>query len=740
MSAATDLSGDASIGHGDLERRRQVRLRLRRNLLIVEQRQGQRIFHVVKDPVSLRYFRLETGQEFAARLMDGKHTLEDIQKAFEQKFRPERLTLEELEAFGNQLLQGGLAENISNQAGRLLLDRADKQQRQRFWMRLANLLAIRLPLGDPDRLLTALLPLGQLAFQRRALFLTLPFLAASLGFVVVHWPAVQRDTPNMQEFFHWHRLLGLAVTWVLIKGLHELGHGLCCKAFGGEVHELGVAFLALFPSPFCNVTDSWTFVSKWQRIAVSAAGVYVELLLAGTACWVWWLTDTASLLHQVSFGVMVLCSLRTLLGNANPLMRLDGYYVLADWLDMPDLAETASTHAESTALRWLGVETPPLEACSRVRATCLVLFATASYLFRWLLMVVAACWLYTLLRPFKLGSLSYVFTALALLSVLAWPGYRLIRFLQINGRLPDMRASRLTLVAVVLLAVGLVVFLVPFPTTVRGLAVVQIEPDQSRRVVVPEGGGFLQEILVRDGQQVRAGDVLAILDNPRLDIKLRVNEAEAALRQQQHHALVGLATELGEAEGRALEGLAESDFESRTLRQQQALLQEQKDRLIVRAPCDGVVVSLVAAEDRGKWLDNGAALCAVGNDLSLRALVLIEASDHRLVTGGSPGSVRVHGTGSKTWPGRVIAVSQVEAKNIPAQLTERAGGDVAARQDPVTKAERPKAPHYLVTLRLREGSAAIHPGVLARVKIDSQPQTLWWRTHRYLATTFNWGL
>src|SRR5436853_5271818 len=137
----------------ELDRRKHVRLRIRPDLSITPQRYEGRSYHVVKDPVSLRYYRFKEQEYFLLKLMDGAHTLDEAQKRFEQRFRPDRLTLEDLEHFGQQLLTAGLVQNESPKAGSLLFDRRKKRRKQELLQMFTNLLYIKIPVIDPDRIL-----------------------------------------------------------------------------------------------------------------------------------------------------------------------------------------------------------------------------------------------------------------------------------------------------------------------------------------------------------------------------------------------------------------------------------------------------------------------------------------------------------------------------------------------------------------------------------------------------------
>src|SRR5437763_15974112 len=141
----------------DLERRKRIRLRLRADLKITEQRYEGRIYYVVKDPVTLRYYRFKEQEQFLLGYMDGKYTLDEAQQEYEKRFRPERLTLEDLEGFAQQLLTAGLAQNESPKAGKQLYDRRKKRVRMEWMKVLTNILYIKLPLIDPDRLLGRML-------------------------------------------------------------------------------------------------------------------------------------------------------------------------------------------------------------------------------------------------------------------------------------------------------------------------------------------------------------------------------------------------------------------------------------------------------------------------------------------------------------------------------------------------------------------------------------------------------
>jgi multidrug efflux pump subunit AcrA (membrane-fusion protein) len=363
-------------------------------------------------------------------------------------------------------------------------------------------------------------------------------------------------------------------------------------------------------------------------------------------------------------------------------------------------------------------------------------YALVSYGYRWLMLAGTFWFLYRVLEPRKLAAVWYTFVLASLGVLLAWPLVRLARAIYRQGRLPDMKRSRLWLSAAIVAAVVLVIGFVPLPVRVQGVGLLQVEPDQVQRVTVLEPGGFLKELHVQDGQHVQVGEVLAILANPELEIKLRVNEADQALRIQQKNALLAQPAEAIAAERAVAEGLQQTEFELTTLVQEHAALREQQARLTVRAPCSGTVLGLCVREDRGKWLEGGKELCRVGHAQFLRAVWLVPAENHELVEPGARAWVRVHGGGSSHWPGTVTEVSQVQASNIPTALASRTGGDVPTQQDPEARTDQPCQPHYLCVVRLQAVDPVLHAGALGRVRVEAAAETLWWRLRRFLATSF----
>lgn len=728
----------------ELERRKHVKIRLRPDLAFTEQRYEGRVFHVVKDPVSMRYYRFKEHERFLLQHMDGKHTLEDAQKAFELRFRPERLTLEDLEAFTSQLLQAGLAQNENPNAGKQLFDRYKKRQNKKILQAFMNVMYIKIPVFDPDQILNHMLPPLRFIFTRWFGLLSVAFMLSALLLVLSNWNSFVSKLPAYHEFFSLKTVFYLWIALGAVKIIHEFGHGLSCKAFGGEVHEMGALFLVFSPCLYCNVSDSWTLPNKWHRIIISAAGIWVELIIAAIATYVWWWSEAGSFVNNMAMCIMVVCSVSTVVFNANPLMRFDGYYVLADWLEIPNLREKANKYILELAQTYcLGIELPPQPYMELDRKVLFVIFAVVSYLYRWFITFAVLVFMYTFLEPYKLGAISFLLGTVSLGTMVGQPIYQLFKHVQRRGRLPDMKPLHVGISAT-LVAGALAAFLfIPFPLRVRALAILQTDPAYTLKAETPEMGGFLEELLVQDGSRVKKGDILARLANPQLDLDLRLNQKSQALRLEQ---IGSLSADFfrSAADGRLTDDLNIALFELEALRRVEQELLKVKDGLVIRAPRDGLVMKLVDRSEVGKHLERGRLICEVGDERELRAYLLVPSDEVSLVKEGDQAWLRVHGLAYNCYEGVVASISSTEAKAVPPQLTNKVAGNIAAHSDPETRLEVPQTQHYLVTVRFapseRGQLGALHPGVLARVKIVCAPQTLWWRAERYLATHFNLGL
>lgn len=739
----------------DLERRKHVKLRVRADLAILPQKYEGRTYYVVKDPVSLRYYRFKEQEHYLLRQLDGTHTLDQAQKAFESRFRPERLTLEDLEQFGQQLLSVGLAQNESPQAGKQLYDRRNKRRRQELLQTVTNILYIKIPVFDPEKLLTKMVPYLGWLFSLWFFAVSVTFMFSAVMLVTTHFETFYSRLPSYHEFFSFKTVIYLWAALGVVKVIHEFGHGLSCKTFGGEVHEMGFLILCLSPAMYCNVSDAWTLPNKWHRIVISFAGIYVELMIAAASTFIWWNTPSQPFINNLALSLMVVCSVSTVLFNGNPLMRYDGYYVLADWLEIPNLRDRANRYMQRLAMEhMLGIETQPEPYMDLGRRILFLTYAVVSYVYRWVVTFVILRFMATFLRPYKLEVISNMLALAALGSMIGWPLFRLLKNVHKRGRLPDMKPQRVMLTSVGLAACLLVFLFVPLPVTrVREIGVVQVLPEDQINIHV-EMPGILKKVHVKEGQWVDKGRVLAEYTNPDLEAKLGEAKSQLEIKDSLVNFYRTHLPKVRETRDRQAlkESLAKAEGEQYTAQVSVRDLQSVKEKMTLRAPRSGVVMGLPKVDEIGKQWDkeqSSTPFCSIGDPSKLRVLIPVYPSDYDIMRedkhilsqpGKHVATIRVQGLGERTWPGHVNMWPEAEAKTIPPALANKGGGPLAVK--PVADPNQlvPQAQVFLVGVSIDQPDQAIVSGSMAQVKIHCRYRSCAWWAWRTIHNTFELGL
>ncbi len=588
----------------ELERRKSLRIRLRRDLVIEAQKYEGRTFFVLKDPVSLRYYRLKENEHFLLQYLNGASTLEEAQLAYEEHYRPERLKLEDLESFAQQLIKAGLAQNESPKAGKQLFENRKKRRRSELLQTFTNILYIKIPAIDPDTLLKRMVKSLGWIFSLWFFTLSVGLMLGAILLVATHFETFRSKLPNYHEFFSFKTVVYLWCALAVVKVIHEFGHGLSCKRFGGEVHEMGLLFLCFSPAMYCNVSDAWKLPSKWHRIIISFAGIYVELVIAAISTFIWWNTSSQPFINNLSLSLMIVCSVSTVVFNANPLMRYDGYYVLADWLEIPNLREKANRFLSNLVLEHcLGVEVQPEPYMELWRKVLFVIYAIISYVYKWIVTFGILYVMYNFLRPYKLEIISTMLCAASIASMAGWPLYRLGKNIFRRGRLPDMKRWRVVVTSSVVVGLVAFLFFVPVPISrVRGTGLVQAMPENQAKVFV-RAPGILEQLYVRNGDTVSKGQVLAEFSNRDVDAKIKALESEVTIAQTRIDNLIRQREGTVKTEEKANVTLeinqARADRE-KAATEKRGLMKLREEELRLVAPLAGIVSGALRPDDVGK--------------------------------------------------------------------------------------------------------------------------------------------
>jgi putative peptide zinc metalloprotease protein len=728
---------------------RPLPIRKRSDLIAERLRFGPTTSWIVKDPLALRFFRFQEEEYSLLSWLDGRWTLTDLRDAFEARFAPRRIRPESILQFVAQLHRQGLVVSDAPDQGPRLLERRAEQRRRQALQRWSNPLAVRFRGIDPQWMLDRGYPWVRWMFRRTTVCVCIAAIIAASSLVAVKWHAFLEKLPSHQQFFTPSSCVLLLAALGGVKVLHEFGHGFSCRHFSGRCHALGAMFLVFTPCLYCDVTDSWRFTNKWHRIMVSAAGMYVELVLASLATFAWWFSSPG-LVHHLCLSVMFVCSVNTLLFNGNPLLRYDGYYMLADFVEVPNLAAKASSVSWAFAERLI---CGPPEVDDRLlpQANWLwfCLYHVAATLYRWTLTLAIMVFLMHLARPYHLENVVRMMGLVAVASLLIGPVKRLYRWATVPGGRNDVRKPRAALVSGVIVALLALVVFLPLPKRVWGT--VEIEPQNSQRVYVDVPGRLIEQI-VRPGAIVQTGDVVARLAN--VELELQIADVAAQCRQ---------------LKGR-LDSLQREQFSDPTaalrmpeLRQSLAAAQKQLgnkqedlERLSLRALRDGTVLPGPAVpahaqsadrlrdwtgrpHDRdnvGCSLATGTLYCEIGDPRRWQALIVVDQDDLPFIRLGSPVEIKLDELPDIVFHGVVDEIAERELTEAPKHLSNKAGGDIATETN-AAGVEVPLAKSYQVQVAFEDSEGLVRLGLRGSAKIHVDWEPLGRRIARWCLQTFH---
>lgn len=712
---------------------RPVPLAARRDLVTVRLDGNAGATWVVKDPVSLQYYELSDRQHHLLQLLDGRRSLEDVQEGFQREFRSERPTPVELRTTIDDLHSKGLLLGCTPGQAEPLMERFRAARRRRWGQSLQSILFIVLPGWDPEPLLGKLYPLVRFAFRPTALACAVAFVVISWVLLLVRFDEVQQALPTFHQFFGWQNMALLWLTLGAAKMAHELGHGLACRHFGGECHSIGVAFLVFSPCLYCDVSDAWMVREKWKRIAVSAAGVAVEVLLSAIALWVWFFTHPG-LVHYLALNVFLITTLTTVVFNANPLLQYDGYYILSDWLEIPNLRGRADRFLAETFARVCLGKSLSGEPRAMRSVAGFVLYAIAGSANRWFLAGSMFLVLYDLLKPYGLQNVGLLVAAGSLLFALIRVMGGLIRMLRTPTDRPAQPARLLT---TLVLSGGLVAAVALWPIPWHVDAPFLAEPAQARHLFTSTAG-HLDEIHVAPGQRVKQGDILATFrcfpredQLQQLTLQRDIQVQEVALQQK-----LDRVREL-EAARKALDAIDS----------QIAEINEQLARLTIVAPCDGIVFAPpprdaaaagtpahtlgtweglpLESRNVGCWFESRVHLLTIAPATHFEAVAWIDQQDRTDVSSELPVALKFDAMPARSIRSRIGPIADAQSESIPAPLSNKYGGSVPTTTDSQGE-ERPARSTWRATIDVPDDpdlASTIRPGMRGTARIEVRPRT-----------------
>ncbi|MFN9714900.1 MAG: hemolysin D [Planctomycetota bacterium] len=728
-------------------------LRLRRRPALESRRHKYhgRVYWVVKEPIGLNYFRFHEEEFAILNMLDGKTSLQTIKERFQAEFAPQRISLQDLQQFVGMLHRSGLVISHASGQGKPLRRRGEQKKRRELLSKLSNIFAIRFRGIDPERLLTAMLPWFGWLFTTWALILFLCVGATAISLVLVNYQEFRGKLPTFEQFFAANNWIWLGLTMGIVKICHEFGHGLSCKKFGGECHEMGLMFLVFTPCLYCNVSDSWMLPNKWQRVFIGAAGMYIELILASIATFLWWFSEDG-MFHFLCLSVMFICSVSTVVFNGNPLLRFDGYYILMDILEIPNLRQKANEILK----RWfqkncLGLELQDNPFLPQRNRLMFGLYTVASFIYRWFVAFSIIMFLNAVLKPYGLQSLGRAFAVAGVVGMIV-PGFVAVyKFFKTPGRANKIKSGNvLTSLSIATAILGFIAF---FPLPFYVYCPTEIQPEGAKEIR-NLAAGKIKRWNKQPQQAIQKDEVLCELENSQLEYDR--TKAWGELQTSR----IKLAD---------LERAAATDSDQiPVLRVQQEdvisklnlynVLDNKYKNLIIRSPIDGIVFrpppkeesrAAKAQEQLPSWygdpfeainsevyFQEGDLICLVAPKPLMEGVMIVDQHDRDLLRIDDKVSIMLESARLETLRGQITGFSPSEIKDAPPQLAIASGGTLDTKTDE-TGRTIPISTSYQVRVALTGDDLPVRPSYRGEARVHLKWRSLGWRLYRYFMTTFN---
>jgi putative peptide zinc metalloprotease protein len=487
---------------------------------------GER-WYVVRDPAGNQYHRLSDAAYMFVGLLDGSRTIGEAWELVGGQLADNAPTQPEVIQILSQLYSANLIETNISPDATVLLRRHKRMMMHKAKGRLMNIMFPRIPLWDLDWFLKMWMPVMKPMLSWFGTIVWLVVVITAVVLLAPHWDLLwKQGKESVNLYANPINAMWLYLAFGIIKFIHELGHGFMCRRFGGEVHELGIMFLVLFPAPYVDASSAWTFKNKWHKVLVGAGGMIFEIFVAAICAFFWLMTkDSGGIIPLFLYNIMLIASFSTVVFNANPLLRYDGYYMLSDALEIPNLQHKSREYSLSLIKRFLfRVKwSQPLPNGFWTKFW-MVLYFCLSGPYR--VMVGLFIMIMVLFQlPEQIKFLGMIMGLGSIATFFIVPAYKSFTYLAIEPELHRKRGIAWAWTGAFVTAAVAILCFVRFPLNVRAEAVIQ---PQNREMLYAKTPGFLTEIKKRDGELVQPGDVIAVLRNPDIDTEIKSTQANIA--------------------------------------------------------------------------------------------------------------------------------------------------------------------------------------------------------------------
>ena len=688
-----------------------LRPRLRAHAQVHRHVYRGQVWYVLQDHQTGRFFRVSAAANLMLCLMDGKRAMTPILDEVGVRLGAERPTKGDAVRLLVQLHQADLLHAALPPDMAELERRAGLQNSRKMLARFANPMALRLPAFDPTRFLDATLWLARPIFSRMGFLIWLALVGTGTVLAALNWSELSANISD--RVFANYNFLMLALLYPLSKALHELGHAFATRLGGGEVRETGIMLLVFFPVPYVDATASSAFPERWRRVLVDSAGIMTELAIAALAM-IAWVELSPGLARAACFNLILLCSVSTLVFNANPLLRFDGYYVLGDLLGIANLDQRSRRYLLYLIQRFgFGMTEAQSPIVAPGEAKWLAGYGLTAMVYRLGVMLGIAFLISQ--RYFGLG---VVIAAWAAAQMLLLPTVKGLRFVLTGRGLGRHRRRAIAVVAGVAAAVALVLFAVPMPYAALAQGVVWV-PEET--VLRARTDGFVQRLLVAPDETVQSGQQLIAIEDPVAAAQVELYRAEVGVMESRFNAVNLIdraqARLVDEQLGRARAQLARAEQRSRDL--------------IVQAARPGRFVVPDARKFEGRFVHQGDVLGYVIGAADVGIRVVVPQAEIDLVRGRVAGvTLRYTEAVDVALPAHVVREVPSALERPPAPALAADGGGPMLLDPTSPHRDRPLDRWYEIEVRADSAAPPERIGgrVFARFDLGAEP--LAWRLLR----------
>lgn len=691
-----------------------LRPRLRSHAQIHRHAYRGGVWYVLQDNASGRFHRFTPVANAVIGLMDGRRSVQEIWDMACVQLGDAVPSQDEVIKLISDLHRADVLQSDAPPDLEEIQRRRKQHWRTRIKQYFGNPMSLRFPLYDPDAVLQRMMPFMRPLFGWAGLLLWFGVLAIGLLMAAMHWR--EFSDGMLDQVFSIDNLLIMWLAFPLVKVLHEFGHGLAVKARGGQVHEMGVMLLLFMPVPYVDASFASAFEDKRWRMLVGAAGMMTELFIAALAMIAWvWLDPGFE--RALAYNIILITGISTLLFNGNPFLRYDGYYILSDWLEIPNLGQRSNEYLGYLINRYLfGVQDMKSPVVARGEARWFVFYSITSFAYRMFMMVTIV--LVIASQFFLFGVLMAIW---AVVNMLLMPVFKNLKYLAASPRLRTLRGRAIATSTVVIGTALLALFAVPAPSYTRAQGVAWAPEEAQVRANVD---GFVEQVAIRTGSAVAKGQALIATRDP----VLLAREAAAA-------------SELQELQARHTAAAVSNRVHAHILEQQTAharvaldAARKRLDELHVLAPSSGTLVLTDEESLPGRFVQRGELLGFVtGDELRTVRVVVRQAAADKVREGTVAVEVRPAEALSRTIEARVLRTLPGATEQLPSMtLSLQGGGDIAL--DPNAQDEgRALEKLFIVDLEVPPGSGLKLLGSRVHVRFEHSPEPLglqWYRGAR----------